>query len=387
VRVLFVNHTSVVSGAEHSLLTLMEALSPDLVAGLACPDGPLADVARSRGIDVHLVRGVSGGLRLRPQYALVAGYELMRSGVELADVVRRTGADIVHANSVRAGLISGLACRIRRRGLVVHIRDCLPESHTTKLIRRRIARDADQLVAVSEYVAARFRTGLPGFDAALHVIDNPVDLRRFRPMDAGPSSLGTRPLLVVGQITPWKGHDTVIHALQDIQLDHPGMQLHIVGAVKFAGAATRLDNPAYLGQLNRLVEELELGASVKFLGERDDVPDIMARAAAVLVPSWEEPFGRTVAEAMAVGTPVVATNVGGPAELIDDGVTGLLVPPGEPARWSAAVGWILGHPERAHEMSRKASVVAHRRFAPNAHSAAMLAVYASLRRGARSHAR
>ena len=100
-----------------------------------------------------------------------------------------------------------------------------------------------------------------------------------------------------------------------MRADHPHARLLIVGEVKFAAANTRLDNRGYLAELHGLARELSLKDAVEFLGEREDAPEIMARADAILVPSIEEPFGRTVAEPMAVGTPVVATTVGGPAEL------------------------------------------------------------------------
>jgi glycosyltransferase involved in cell wall biosynthesis len=188
--------------------------------------------------------------------------------------------------------------------------------------------------------------------------------------------------VIVGQITSWKGHDTAIRALHELRRDHPRARLLIVGEVKFADASTRLDNRGYLEGLRRLVEELDLGEAVAFAGERADISKIMARADVVLVPSVEEPFGRSVAEAMAVGTPVLATTVGGPAELIEDGVSGLLAPPGEPAAWSEAIERILDDPEWALQMGRRASDLAQRRFAVGAHVAAMMEVYQAASRPA-----
>jgi len=376
-RVLFVNHTGIVSGAEHSLLTLISGLSPELVAGLACPEGQLADMARGRGIVVRPLHGTAGSLRLHPWHTSVAVADLALSGAQVARVARRTGASVVHANSLRAGLAAGIACRLQPRGLVVHARDCLPDSTSTRLIRRLLAGEADQVVAISEYVAERFIAGLSGPDVPLTVIDDPIDLDRFRFEHRGSTaSLSSGPLLaIVGQITSWKGHDTAIRALHRLRRDHQHARLLIVGEVKFADANTRLDNRGYLEGLHRLVRELGLGEAVEFAGEREDIPQIMAHADVVLVPSVEEPFGRTVAEAMAVGTPVVATTVGGPAELIKNGVTGLLAPPGEPAAWSKAIGRILDNPEWALQMGRRATDVAQRRFAVERHVAAMIEVY------------
>jgi glycosyltransferase involved in cell wall biosynthesis len=160
---------------------------------------------------------------------------------------------------------------------------------------------------------------------------------------------------------------------------HPQARLLIVGEVKFDNSATRLDNRGYLAELHELVRELGLGDAVDFIGERNDIPQIMTRADVVLVPSTEEPFGRTVAEAMAVGSPVVATTVGGPAEVIEDGSTGLLAPPGEPGAWSQAIGSILDDPEWALEMGRRAADIVRRRFSTERHAATMMEVYAHAR--------
>jgi glycosyltransferase involved in cell wall biosynthesis len=380
-KILFVNHTSIVSGAEHSLLTLIGGLPPEIAAGLACPAGPLAEIARERGIDVHLVRGTAGSLRLHPWHTPVAVVEIALSGVQVARVARRTGASILHANSLRASLATCIACRMHRYGFVAHVRDCLPDSTATRLIRHLVARQTDQVVAISEYVAKRFRAGLSNRDVRLRIIDNPVDLDRFQANLNGPDA--PRPpdepiLVIVGQISSWKGHDTAIRALHNVRSHYPKARLQVVGDVKFDSAGTRFDNRGYLAELHRLVSELGLGNAVDFVGERNDIPQIMARADVVLAPSIEEPFGRTVAEAMAVGTPVIATTVGGPAELIEDGTTGLLAPPGEPPAWSSAILRILDHPIKAREMGRNAVVVAHRRFATDRHVATMMEVYDSV---------
>lgn len=379
-RVLFVNHTSVVSGAEHSLLALLEGMPPETVAGLACPAGPLAEMAQRRGITIHLIRGTAGSLRLHPWHTSVAVAEMALSGLEVARAARRSGAMVIHSNSLRGGLIVVIANRLHRRGFVAHVRDCLPDSAAARLIHRQIAGAADEVVAVSRYVAGRFQIGLRDRMASIRVVDEPIDFALFR--GGLRSSDDPRPhdaplLLLVGQISPWKGHDTAIRALQTLRLSRPNARLQIVGDVKFSGAGTRLDNRSYLMELRRLVERLGLVDAVEFTGERDDVPQVMAQADILLVPSTEEPFGRTVVEAMAVETPVIATNIGGPAEVIDDGLTGLLVPPGDAAAWSEAIGRILGHPEWAREMSHRAIEIVHRRFATERHVAAMTAIYES----------
>ena len=174
------------------------------------------------------------------------------------------------------------------------------------------------------------------------MIGNPVDLDRFDPdkVDrfAARNSLGLKHsdfvATVLAQITPWKGQEEAIRSIARVRERHPDVKLLLVGSAKFLSKATRYDNAAYLESLHRLVAELELGDHVQFLGERDDVPAVLRATDTVLVPSWEEPFGRSVIEAMAMRVPVIATNVGGPTEVIADRKNGMLLSPRAPENWA-----------------------------------------------------
>src|SRR5207244_4255122 len=101
----------------------------------------------------------------------------------------------------------------------------------------------------------------------------------------------------------------------------------VVGEPTFTSGATRYRNEAYDESLRQLAAELGVSESVSFLGGREDVPEIVRSLDVLLVPSWEEPFGRTILEGMAMEVPVIATNVGGPPEIVADGKDGLLLPP------------------------------------------------------------
>ena len=90
---------------------------------------------------------------------------------------------------------------------------------------------------------------------------------------------------------------------------------------------------------------------VHLLGERDDVPAIMGSLDALLVPSWEEPFGRVIVEAMALGLPVLATRVGGPAEIIHDDVDGILLSPRNPQEWADALVRVMSSEEMRSRLS------------------------------------
>jgi glycosyltransferase involved in cell wall biosynthesis len=362
VNVLYLNHTAVLGGAEHSLMTLLAARAQSARARLAAPSGPLEQAAAEINVPFDRIYSVEASLQLRYLDATRAAIAIGRSAIRLASLVQIHDVHVVHANTTRAGLMATAARRLRRRPLVIHLRDCLPPGRLSHAVRAILAGQADALVATSRYVAQRFTAGLAsGRIAPVRVIDNPVDLERFAPR--GSAVRTESPLLVViGQITPWKGQDTAIRALPAVLSRLPDARLEIVGEVKFS--SKRFDNHSYLRTLTSLVSGLGLDRHVSFTGERNDVDDIMRRADAVLVPSSEEPFGRTVAEAMAVGTPVIATTVGGPAELISDGVNGLLAPPADPGAWSRAICRLADDPELGARLASRALLDARARFDP-----------------------
>jgi glycosyltransferase involved in cell wall biosynthesis len=383
VKVLHVSHTATISGAEHSLLTLLGGMPHAVELGVACPDGPLAAAVRSLGLPVHCISGLSASFRLHPVRTARATTELAAAAVAVRRVASREGATVLHANSVRAGLITGLARMGSGPPAVVHVRDVLPESSTARTIKRVVTRCSAAQIAISEYVKRQWESG--NHESAMPVIDNPVDHRRFAPelydrracRQALGEEPGTQLIGLVGQITPWKGHDTAIRAIRRVRERHPNAKLMIVGDVKFGGPATSLDNHAFLAGLHDLVRTSSLTKAVMFLGERDDIPQVMRALDILLVPSTAEPFGRTVAEAMSMATPVIATSEGGPAELLEPGVTGLLVAPGNEQAWATAIDRLLSDPPAGEHMASAAREAALTRFGMARHVRSMLSVLES----------
>jgi glycosyltransferase involved in cell wall biosynthesis len=240
------------------------------------------------------------------------------------------------------------------------------------------------VIAVSHHVARAFDPD--GAARRLEVIDNPFDLTRLDPARidrrAARNRLGLAPddvaLTLVGQITPWKGQEEAVRALARVRHAHPSAVLFLVGEAKFVARATRHDNRSYVRRLRLIVDELELHDAVRFLGEREEVPEILRACDVALLPSWAEPFGRVVVEAMAIGVPVVATSVGGPAEIIRDGIDGLLVAPRQPDALAAAIVALLDDSDRRQALGAAARVAAMERFGAHQHVAAVTALYRKL---------
>jgi glycosyltransferase involved in cell wall biosynthesis len=381
VRILYVNHTACMSGAELSLLDLLRGLPHDVEAIVACPPGPLASEVSALGIGIVPIQEMDASLRLHPVHTTV-GVLRMTSGAARVSrrARRRPRVDVVHANSVRAGLLAAIALPGAPAPLIVHVRDCLPETPVARLSARVLRARAATIVANSRHTAER----LPGGGRArIRWVHNPVDLSRFDPrgLDRGQArdqlciDRTGDVLAVVGQITPWKGQDDAIRILAGLRDRRHPARLLVVGEARFVSSSTRYDNRAYERHLRALTEELGVTGSVTFMGHRDDVATVMRAADLVLVPSWEEPFGRSVIEAMAMETPVAATSIGGPAEIISDGVDGLLLPPRDPDAWVDPIGQLLDDRTRQEEMGRRSRVRVESAFSLELHVASMLDVY------------
>jgi L-malate glycosyltransferase len=381
VKVLYVNHTAEVSGSERSLLSLLAALPPNVQARVASPPGALMQATERLGIPVTPITGTAGSLRLHPLHTPRALTDMSRAALQLRRAARRHHADVVHANSIRAGIELGLA-RVSPAGAVVHVRDCLPPGAMTKVTMRFIAATADAVVANSDYTANSVRASTP--KAPLEVIHPALDLARFDPTGIdraqararlGPP--GSRRVLlgVVAQLSPWKCQDTAIEALELLRERGVDAHLLLIGSAKFTAGSTRFDNETYVAGLRQLISGAGLEDRVSWLGEREDVPELMRALDALLLPSEEEPFGRALLEAMALEVPVLATNVGGPPELVRDGREGYLLAPREPAAWAEAAMRLIEQPEQAREMGRAGRRRVAEHFDIEHHVQATLALY------------
>jgi glycosyltransferase involved in cell wall biosynthesis len=380
-RVLYLNHTAQMSGGERSLLSLLSGLPDDVTATVACPEGPLATAVRELGVPVAGLPGTEGSLRLHPWHTTRGFVDIARAALSARRLGSALGADLVHANSLRSGLAGAFAASMGGKPAVVHVHDCLPPGRLSSFTLKAIGRLSAGVIANSRYTKASVENvHMP--DVA-RVVHGPVDLERFDPakVDRAQARAGfglneaTFALAVVAQITPWKGQDDAIRALGLLKERSPDVRLLLVGSPKFTSGATRYDNRAYARDLERLTESLGLGDEVLFLGERSDIPNVLRAIDALLVPSWEEPFGMAIIEAMAMQVPALATEIGGPSEIIEDGKEGRLLPPRSPDAWAAAIETLMAGPELRAQMGRAGRDRAVDGFSVEHHVSGVLAAY------------
>lgn len=208
-----------------------------------------------------------------------------------------------------------------------------------------LRRSRATLAAISAYT--RKRLVAAGF-APERIVDHAmgIDLDRFAfrpPRDDLRSEERPIELLSVGRLAPEKDHEVALRALQQVVRAYPSWSISytIVG-----------DGPL-AGRLAEVVRELDLGDHVRMVGAlaHEEVAEAMIGADIFLLPSREEVLPMVIMEACATGLPVVATDVGAVAELVDDGVTGYVVPPGDPEAFGDAIGRLLDAPERQREMA------------------------------------
>lgn len=383
-RVLYVEHTSLVSGGQRSLLDLLGGVRGRVQVEIAVPAGPLADLTQAMGMAPRRIRPAMVSFRLHPVETPRGLGEMFLSARDVWRVARRVRPDVLHANSVRAGLVSMPAAGALGRPLVVHVRDNLPASPPGEAVRRLLSARSDRLVCVSRHVARSFGGADPM--GQVRVLDAPIDLARFDPTAESPAqaraalALDPDELLValVGQITPWKGHREALHVIDALRERMPRVRLLVVGMPKFVGPRVRYDNLGYMDELQALVRRRGLDGHVRWLGEREDVPRLLRAADIAIVPSWQEPFGRVVVEAMSMGTPVVATSIGGPAEVITDGLDGMLVDPHDHRGWVQALTGLLESPDRRRAIGQRAAATVRARFGRDRHAAQVLGLYDEL---------
>ncbi len=299
------------------------------------------------------MRELAAGLRLHPLRTPRAAAQLAWLSTAVRRLAHDHRSDLIHANTLRSCLVAAGARRLGAPPFAAFVHDALPAGRMASVTSRAVRSQASVLFANSAYSADRF--GLAIDDPRRRVVFNPIDLAEFDPAQhserAAREMLGLRSddlvLAVIGQITPWKRQRDALEILDALRSEQPRARLLVVGEPKFVGAATRYDNIAYLETLRRFVQERQLGSHVTWLGERQDVAPILAATDVLLVPSQQEPFGRIVAEGMAMGCLVAATAVGGPSETITHGVDGLLLAPCDPPAWARAISATLADAEVA----------------------------------------
>jgi len=324
-RVLYLSHAFAVGGAEEMVLNLVRHLPPQYVPAVACihEAGPIGLEIERTGVPFKVL-GLKPGV-LRP-------FDVLR----LRDFLYECQPDIVHTFLLTGSLYGRFAAMMARVPVVigteVNVYEKKRKLHA--LAERWLMRDTDAVVASAESVRDFYIKQVKADPSKVEVIYNAVDWAQLQatvsraemrasidvPLDA--------PLLtIIARLTEQKGHRILLDAL--VRSDLARAHLLVVG-----------DGPLRQS-LESQAANLGLSARVRFVGARRDLGNILAATDVFVMPSFWEGLPLAMVLAMGAGVPVVATRVAGIPEVVQDGVTGLLVPPGDSGELGAALSRVV----------------------------------------------
>jgi len=350
-------------GGQRSLRDLLGALDRSRYRPVAVlpEDGPLAFALRADGVATRFVPLP----RLRPGSLLAAP----RAVLALVALARRKEAVLLHSDSPRAALYAGIAARLLRLPHLWHVRASRPSSETADRILAALARS---IVAVSNAAAGRSRA----LRRAPHlaVVPTGIGALQLFDRDTARARLGLPReavvLGVVGRLERDKGDEDAIEAFARLRAAGHATHLMFVGGPG--------EEAEYADELLRGTDEGGLSEAVRFAGPRPEAAALFPAFDLLLHPSRHEALPRVLIEALRAGVPVVASAAGGSAEVIEDGVSGLLVPPRDPEALAGAAARLLRDAALRTACVAAGRDRAGRRFDLQAMARAIEAIYASL---------
>ena len=300
-------------------------------------------------------------------FARRANIDVLRYALRIMNVARRECVSGLYLNNDLVTNLAGLiAGNVLRLPVIQHERDIpVPISRLATTLSSR----ASRVLAISSPVwAALERMGVQR--GHIRLVPEGLDFSVYQPVHHGElvrirRELGLaesdRIVSMVGMVMDWKGQHVLIDAAPLVLQQHPCTKFLIVGESPDGAEA-------YAEGLRAQVTRLGLKDKVVFSGYRNDVPAVI-QASGVLVhaSTSPEPFGRVVIEGMAMGKPVIATNIGAPPEIIRDGQTGFLVEPGRPKELAEMIIRILGAPAEAASIGERARAEVNRKYSIRRH--------------------
>lgn len=317
-----------------------EAKTVDAVTGL---DGYRFTVGHGDEYDPEQVARLSAAGIDTDRFRLLRHYNpvtAVPAVFSVAATLRRRDVDVVHTHSTEAGIVGRFAAALADVPAVVHTVHGVPftEDRNGLLNRfvlaceRRAAAHTDLLVANADAITEEYLSLGIGVPEQYATVYSGIDVDAIGAADPASDLPGDRPRIVfVGRLVEGKGLRVLLDAVE--RLEHRPFSVAIVG-----------DGPL-ADEIDAEIDERGLSDDVFLLGYRDDVPSVLAASDLLVLPSFREGTPRVVSEAMAAGLPVVATDVAGVPEQVDDGETGFLVSPGDVETLVDRVDRLLADPD------------------------------------------
>lgn len=342
-KLLFVHHSAKPGGAEFSLFDLVSNIDRTRITPIiALPDnGPLVSRFEELGLKVYRVNMN----RIKKSYFPLQMFKLYRNlkntGKELYDIVKSESIDMIHVNSLKAGLYFRFGIRNRIPQLIWHERDLVQQEY----LGRKLSEICSLIIAISDSVSDKIKNYIPDKSKVVRIY-NGIKIENFACENMKTRNQLKLPekgkiILLPAQFVPWKRHDDLIRAAEIV------LKKHSDATFILSGMDSYNDHPDYIASLQKMTEDIGIKENVHFPGFIEDIPSLLAHTYALVLPAVEEPFGRVLIEAMAASVPVVAVESNGPKELIEDGKQGLLVPPGDIEELAKAIINLLDDEKKA----------------------------------------
>ncbi|MFH2138505.1 MAG: glycosyltransferase family 4 protein [Candidatus Omnitrophota bacterium] len=345
-KILYISHTSEIAGAEKSLLCLLKGLDQKVFTPIVIltGNGPLVEQIKSMNIKTHLYP-----LANIKKKNLGTVFSYLKTLRWLIKVIKLEKISLIHCNMYISNQYAVIASLFTKVPLVCHIRNIITKpcyyNNFLFLTKTLIANSSATELSYSKYLRNTQKSIVIYNSVSLDESYSTASAGSFREkygIEKDAFLIG-----YVGQIKKAKGIHFLIKAMDLLVKQYSQVRLLIAGDISISKESNCF---SYLKELSKT---LNLEQNIVFSGFINNTRELYSTMDILVLPSEKEPFGRVLIEAMAVGKPVIGTCSGGAPEVVEDGVTGLLVPPGNPEALAKAISEMINNPARAKLFGQK----------------------------------
>lgn len=351
-----ITESCLLGGAQRNTLITMQGLKHrGYIVELACgPGGPMVDLSLDLGLPVKIIDSMVR------EISPITDLDCL---MQIYGFLKQRRFDIIHTHSTKAGLLGRLAGKLAQVPIIIHTIHGTPfAADRNRVLRygmilseKLAGMSTDKLIAVGDLVKQEFLNAGICRDTKIETIYSGIDFDEFDidiNINHKKLELGIAPdapvVGAVGHLVECKGHKYLIEAAVQIKETFPDITFIIAG-----------EGPLR-NELEAQISRLDLESTFRLLGDRDDVPEILSIMDVYAQPSLWEGLGRAMTEAMYMKKPVIASNVNAVPELVENGKTGVLVPPRDVSALVEAIKNLLENEDKRRALGRSA----HKRVFP-----------------------
>jgi glycosyltransferase involved in cell wall biosynthesis len=339
-RILIVNTSTKISGAETSLLNTLGCLSTAKYRlHIILPDQGTLFHKLSKNYTIRVFKVKKLNYSKNPLYILKILLNIIIQTIRISVYVKRNKIDLLYSNSMYSMIYSIFVKKITKVKHIAHLRD-----NITPLISKLVETSlVDSAICVSDYISQQLKS-----NSKKITIHNGINSNEWYYENINKDSFrikynilrGCKLVVHIGQIVKWKNHEHFVLAAKSILAEYENVHFLIVGSDLFE------DNTEYFKKLKKLIVEEGLVKHITFLGYIEDIKEVLQNIDILIHTALQEPFGRVILEAMLMQKPVVAYNIGGPKEIITNEEDGFLVEAGEYEKIADKCIELLNNPDK-----------------------------------------